>query len=85
MPQGINRLSPPSLTLTERILAGRVGRGAHGDAGVARHKQALADGREDDYPDTWRLLFDAGGDAVAGFPPRRGSGENRLNKARPKD
>jgi hypothetical protein len=30
---------------------------------LARHKQALADGREDDYRDTWGLLFDAGGDA----------------------
>jgi hypothetical protein len=30
---------------------------------LARHKRALAEGREDDYADTWGLLFDAGGDA----------------------
>jgi hypothetical protein len=36
---------------------------------LARHKQAVAEGREDDYPDTWGLLFDAGGDArVNGIP-----------------
>jgi hypothetical protein len=29
----------------------------------ARHKRILADGGEDDYPETWGLLFDAGGDA----------------------
>ena len=28
-----------------------------------RHKRVLADGREDDYAETWGLLFDAGGDA----------------------
>jgi len=36
---------------------------------LARHKKALADGGEDDYTDTWSLLFDAGGDArVNGIP-----------------
>jgi hypothetical protein len=28
-----------------------------------RHKRVLADGGEDDYAETWGLLFDAGGDA----------------------
>ena len=33
------------------------------------HKKALAEGGEDDYPETWSLLFDAGGDArVNGIP-----------------
>lgn len=36
---------------------------------LARHRKALAEGREDDYPETWGLLFDAGGDArVNGIP-----------------
>ena len=36
---------------------------------LARHNQAIAEGREDDYSDTWGLLFDAGGDArVNGIP-----------------
>ena len=36
---------------------------------LARHNHAIAEGREDDYPDTWGLLFDAGGDArVNGIP-----------------
>ena len=30
-----------------------------------RHKRVLADGGEDDYPETRGLLFDAGGDARA--------------------
>jgi hypothetical protein len=30
-----------------------------------RHQRVLADGREDDYAETWGLLFDAGGDASA--------------------
>ena len=30
---------------------------------LARHRKALAEGGEDDYPETWGLLFDAGGDA----------------------
>jgi hypothetical protein len=35
----------------------------------ARHGRILADGGEDDYPETWGLLFDAGGDArVNGVP-----------------
>ena len=29
----------------------------------ARHNRILAEGREDDYADTWGLLFDAGGAA----------------------
>jgi len=29
----------------------------------SRHSRIVAEGREDDYPDTWGLLFDAGGDA----------------------
>jgi len=29
----------------------------------ARHKQALAEGKEDDFGKTWGLLFDAGADA----------------------
>jgi hypothetical protein len=34
-----------------------------------RHKRVIAEGREDDYPETWALLFDAGGDArVNGIP-----------------
>ena len=36
---------------------------------LARHNHAIAEGREDDYSDTWGLLFDAGGDArVNGIP-----------------
>jgi hypothetical protein len=36
---------------------------------LARHKRALAEGREDNYSDTWNLLFDGGGDArVNGIP-----------------
>jgi hypothetical protein len=36
---------------------------------LARHKQALAEGREDNYSDTCNLLFDGGGDArVNGVP-----------------
>jgi hypothetical protein len=35
----------------------------------ARHGRVVAEGREDHYPDTWGLLFDAGGDArVNGIP-----------------
>jgi hypothetical protein len=35
----------------------------------ARHKQAIAEGGEDDYSDTWGLLFDACGDGrVNGIP-----------------
>jgi hypothetical protein len=34
-----------------------------------RHKRVLADGREDDYAETWGLLFDAGGDARANGVP----------------
>jgi hypothetical protein len=35
----------------------------------ARHGRVIAEDREDDYPDTWGLLFDAGGDArVNGIP-----------------
>jgi hypothetical protein len=30
---------------------------------LARHKQAIAEGREDAYSETWGLLVDAGGDA----------------------
>ncbi len=34
-----------------------------------RHNRVLAAGGEDDYPETWGILFDAGGDArVAGIP-----------------
>ena len=29
----------------------------------ARHDRVVAEGREDDYPDTWNLLFDAGSEA----------------------
>ena len=36
---------------------------------LARHNHAIAEGREDDYSNTWSLLFDAGGDArVNGIP-----------------
>jgi hypothetical protein len=36
---------------------------------LARHKQALAAGREDNYSESWNLLFDGGGDArVNGVP-----------------
>jgi len=34
-----------------------------------RHKRVLADGGEDDYAETWGLLFDAGGDARANGVP----------------
>src|SRR5882762_4637197 len=34
-----------------------------------RHKRVLADGGEDDYAETWGLLFDAGGDARANRVP----------------
>jgi hypothetical protein len=37
--------------------------------GLARHNQAIAEGREDDFPDTWGLLFDVGGDARANGIP----------------
>ena len=29
---------------------------------LARHNQAIVDGREDEYFNTWGLLFDAGGE-----------------------
>jgi hypothetical protein len=32
---------------------------------LERHKRVLAEGREDDYAETWGLLFGAGGDARA--------------------
>jgi hypothetical protein len=36
---------------------------------LARHRKTQAEGGEDDYPETWDLLFDAGGDArVNGIP-----------------
>jgi hypothetical protein len=36
---------------------------------LARHNRVIAEGREDDYSDTWSLLFDAGGDArMNGIP-----------------
>jgi hypothetical protein len=35
----------------------------------ARHNRILAEGREDEYADTWGLLFDAGGDARANGIP----------------
>jgi hypothetical protein len=34
-----------------------------------RHKRVLVDGREDDYAETWGLLFDAAGDARANGVP----------------
>ena len=34
-----------------------------------RHKRVLADGREDDYAETWALLFDASCDARANAVP----------------
>ena len=34
-----------------------------------RHKRVLADGGEDNYAETWGLLFDAGGDARANGVP----------------
>ena len=34
-----------------------------------RHKRVLAEGGEDDYAETWGLLFDAGGDARANGVP----------------
>ena len=47
-----------------------------------RHKRVLADGREDDYAETWGLLFDAGGDARAnGVPPVRYSRSYRPSHA----
>ena len=30
----------------------------------SRHSRIIAEDREDNYPDTWGLLFDAGGDAT---------------------
>jgi hypothetical protein len=35
----------------------------------ARHSRTIADGREDEYADTWGQLFDAGGDARANGIP----------------
>jgi hypothetical protein len=35
----------------------------------ARHQQAISEGREDDFPGTWMLLFDAGGDALVNAIP----------------
>jgi hypothetical protein len=36
---------------------------------LARHNRVIAEGREDDYSDTWSLLFDAGGDTrMNGIP-----------------
>ncbi len=35
----------------------------------AQHKRAIAEGKEDDFPEAWWLLFDADGDArVNGIP-----------------
>jgi hypothetical protein len=34
-----------------------------------RHNRAVEEGREDDYPDTWGVLFDAGSDARANGIP----------------
>jgi hypothetical protein len=54
-----------------RSLAWRSGwQDAHVDLIEAeRHNRVLAAGEEDDYPETWGMLFDAGGDArVAGIP-----------------
>jgi len=36
---------------------------------LERHKRVLAEGREDDYAETWGLLFGAGGDARANRIP----------------
>ena len=43
-----------------------------------RHKRVLADGREDDYAETWGLLFDAGGDARANGVGCWGSMERKV-------
>jgi len=40
---------------------------------LARHNQAIAEGWEDDFSDTWGLLFDAGGDARVNGIPRQHS------------
>ena len=41
----------------------------HKSVGAGRHNRTIAEGREDDYSNTWSLLFDAGGDArVNGIP-----------------
>lgn len=37
-----------------------------------RHKRVLAEGREDDYAETWGLLFGAGGDCHAALKCRNG-------------
>ena len=59
-----------------------------------RHKRVLADGGEDDYAETWGLLFDAGGDARANGIPfdegrtqpwTRGLGPPRLLAPRCRD
>lgn len=43
---------------------------------VERHRRAIAEGREDDYPETWALLLDLGGDArVNGLPFDAGRSE----------
>jgi hypothetical protein len=36
---------------------------------LKRHNRVLAQGREDDYAETWGLLFGAGGDARANRIP----------------
>ena len=68
MPQGIGRALLPSRTLKEHITAG-ASVGKREVLELARQNRAIAEGREDDYSDTWSLLFDAGGDArMNGIP-----------------
>jgi hypothetical protein len=40
---------------------------------LARHNQVVADGREDDYSDTWGLLFDARVNGIPFAEERTGS------------
>ena len=70
MPQGIEHVSQPSLTLMERITAGvSVGKTGLRRCWSCPPSKAFAEGREDDYPNTRELLFDAGGNArVNGIP-----------------
>jgi hypothetical protein len=67
---GYRRALLPSRTLKEHITAGAlVGKMPIQVLELARHNRVIAEGREDDYSDTWSLLFDAGGDSrMNGIP-----------------
>jgi 5-methylcytosine-specific restriction endonuclease McrA len=48
---------------------------------LERHKRVLAEGREDDYAETWGLLFGAGGDARANRIPSMRAEHNPGKRA----